>query len=171
METEKRVDQAENQRRQLTDKLSELQSSSQRVATEATELVKKRKELEIELAIKRDRKERLLAQKPFMTDTDLLKQMIDEIQATVDGIEKHIALLKMKIEEQNAKEMKLKEDITKKQKELEDSARSIQASKKKYSLLQAKLKAERMVFDFKLRQQLQSSEKIQKELKVLSDDM
>ena len=166
METEKRVEQAENQQKQLTNKLSELQNSSQRVAMEAADLVKRRKDLEIELAIKKDRKERLLAQKPFMTDTELLEQMVDEIQASIDGIEKHVELLKMKIEEQNAEERKLKEDIAKKQKEVEESTRSIQASKKKCSLLQSKLKAERMVFDFKLRQQLQSSEKIQEELKV-----
>ena len=160
METEKRVDKAENQQKQLTDKLSELQNSSQSVAMETAELVKRRKDLEIDLKIKKDRKKRLLAQKHFMTDTELLQQMIDEVQASVDGIEKHIVLLKMKIEEQNAEEEKLKEAISKKQKEVEESNRSIQASKKKYSLLQSKLKAERMVFDFKLRQQLQSGEKI-----------
>ena len=171
METRKEVDQAEKQHKQLTDKLSKLQNSSQHVAMEAAELVKKRKELEIELAIKKDRKERLLAQKPFMRDTELLEQMIDEIQASVDGIEKHVALLNMKIEEQNAEEKKLREEIAKKQKEVEDSNQSIQASKKKCSLLQSKLKGERMVFDFKLRQQLQSSEKIQEELKVWSDDV
>ena len=166
METEKHIDQAEKQHNRLTEKLSELQHSSQRVVMEAAELVKKREELEIELTIKKNRKERLLAQKPFMTDKELLEQMIDEIQDSVDGIEKHIALLRMKIEEQNAEEEKLKEDIVKKQKELEESNRSIQASKKKYSLLHSKLKAERMVFDFKLRRQLQSSEKIQEELTV-----
>ena len=37
-----------------------------------------------------------------MTDTELLEQIINEVQASVDGIEKHIALLKMKIEEENA---------------------------------------------------------------------
>ena len=171
MEKQKQVDQAENQHKQLTDKLSELQTSSHCVAMEAAELVKKGKELEIELAIKKDRKKRLLAQKPFMTDAGLLEQMIDEIQASIDGLEKHVALLKMKIEGQNAEEKKLKEEIAKKQKEVEGSNRSIQALKKKSSLLQSKLKAERMVFDFKLRQQLQSSEKIQEELKVWSDDM
>ena len=171
MKTTKRVDKAENQHQQLTDKLSELQTSSQRVAMEAAELVKRKKDLEIELRIKKDRKERLLAQKPFITDVELLQQMIDEVQASVDGIEKHIALLKMKIEEQNAEEERLKEDIAKKQKEVEESNRSIQASKKKCSLLQSKLKAERMVFDFKLRQQLQSSEKIQEELKVYHNSL
>ena len=166
IETEKKADRAENQHKQLTDKLSELQNSSQRVAMEAAEMLKKRKELEIELAIKKDRKERLLAQKPFMTDTELVEQMIDEVQAFIDDIEKHIALLKMKIDEQNAEGEKLKEDIAYKQKDVEESNRSIQALKKKWSLLQSKLKAERMVFDFKLRQQMQSSEKIQEELKV-----
>ena len=166
MEMKKRVDKAENQHKQMTDKLSELQNSSQRVAMEAAELVKRRKDLEIELTIKKDRHKRLLAQKSFMTDTELLEQMIDEVQASVDGIEKHIALLKMKIEEQNVEEEKLKNDIVKKQKDFEESNRSIQASKKRYSHLQSKLKVERVMFDFKLRLQLQSSEKIQEELKV-----
>ena len=133
---------------------------------EAAELVKRRNELEMELAIKKERKEKLLAQKPFVTDMELWELMIDEVQDSVDGIKKHIALLKVKIEEQDAKGKKLKEDITKKEIEVEDSNRSIQASKEKYSLLQSELNAERMVFDFKLRQQLQSSEKIQEELKV-----
>ena len=98
METKKRVDQAENQHKQLTDKLSELHNSSQRVAMETAELVKRRDDFEIELAIKKDRKERLLAQKPFMTDTELLQQMIEEVQASIDSIEKHIALMKKRIE-------------------------------------------------------------------------
>ena len=168
-ETEKRVSKAENQHKQLTEQLSELQNSSQRVAMEAADLVKRRDDFEIELAIKKDRKERLLTQKPYMTDAQLLQQMIDEVQASVDGIEKHIALLKKKIEKKNAEKKKLREDIAKKQKEVEESNGSIQASKEESSLLQSKLKVERMVFDFKLRQQLQqlqSSEKIQKELKV-----
>ena len=133
---------------------------------ETAGLVKRRKDLEIELAIKKDHKERLLSQKPFMTDTELLEQMINEVQASIDAIEKHIALLKMKIEERNAEEERLKEDIAKKQKEVEGTNRFIQALKKKCSLLQSKLKTERMVFDFKLRKQLQSSEQIQEELKV-----
>ena len=166
METKKRVDQVENEHKQLTDKLSELRNSSQCVAMKTAELVKRRDDFEIELAIKKDRKERLIAQKPFMMDTELLQQMIEEVQASIDGIEKHMALMKKKIEKQNAAKKKLKEDIAKKQKEVEESNRSIQASRKKCSLLESKLKAERMVFDFKLRQQLQSSEKIEEELKV-----
>ena len=166
METKKRVDQAENQHKQLTAKLSELHNSSQCVAMDTAELVNRREDLEIELEIKKKRKERLLAQKPFMTNTELLQQMIEEVQASIDAIEKHIALMKKKIEKQNAEKKKLKEDIAKKQKEVEESNRSIQASKKKCSHLQSKLKEERMVFDLKLRQQLLSSEKIQEELKV-----
>ena len=146
--------------------MSELQNSSQHVATEAAELVKTREELEIELAMKKKRKERLLAQKPFMTDTELVLQMMDEVQVSIDEMEKQIALLQMKVKEQKAKEETLKEDITKKQKEVDTSSRYLQASRKKCSLLQSKLKAERLEFDLKLRQQLVSSEKIQEELKV-----
>ena len=101
-----------------------------------------------------------------MTDTELSLQLIDEVQASIDDLEKHIALLKMKIKEQNAKQERLKEDMAKKQKEVDESNRYLQASKTKCSLLRSKLNAERMEFDFKLRQQMQSSEKIQDELKV-----
>ena len=165
-ETGKRIDQAESQHKLLEVKLSELQNSSQLVAMEAAQLVKTREELEIELAAKKERKERLLAQKPFMTDTELFLQMMNEAQASIDEIKKQIALLQLKIKEQNAKEESLKEDITKKQKELENSDRYLQASRKKCSLLQSKLKAERMEFDLTLRQQLVSNEKLQEELKV-----
>ena len=166
MERGKGLDQAESQHKLLEVKLSELQTSSQHVAMEAAQLVKTRQELEIELAAKKKRKERLLAQKPFMTDTELFLQMMDEAQASIDEIEKQIALLQLKIKEQKAKEESLKEDITKKQKELENSDRYLQASRKKCSLLQSKLKAERMEFDLTLRQQIVSSEKLQEELKV-----
>ena len=167
LQTAKRVDQAENQHKLLKVKLSELKTSSEHVAMEAAELVEKRKELEIELSVKKESKERLLAQKPFVTNTKLSLQMIDEVQASIDDIEKHIVQLKMRIEEQNVKEERLKEDIAKKQKEMVEIDRSLPASKRKYSLLRSKLNAERMVLDFKLRQQLQTSEKIQEELKVV----
>ena len=71
METGNKVDQAENQHKLLEEKLSELQESSQHVAMEAAKLVKTREELEIDLAVKKKCKERLLTQKPFMTDTEL----------------------------------------------------------------------------------------------------
>ena len=167
METGNQVDQAENQHKLLKAKLSELQTSSQCVAMKTVELVKKREELEIELSMKKERKERLLAQKPFMTDTELLLQLMEEVQASIDDTEKLIAQLKMRIEEQNAKEEKLKEDIAKKEKEVEECDQSLQALKNKYSLLRSKLNAARMVFDFKLRQQLRASEKVQEELKVV----
>ena len=146
--------------------MSELQKSSQHVAMEAAGLVKARTELEIELAMKKKCKERLLTQKAFMTDMELFLQILGEIQVSIDEIEKQVALLQMKIREQNAKEETLKEDIVKKQKEVENSSRYLQASRKKCLLLQSKLKAERMDFDLRLRQQLVSSEKIQEELKV-----
>ena len=101
-----------------------------------------------------------------MTDKELLLEMLNEVQLSIDDIEKHIALLKIKIEEQNVKEKELKEEIAKKQEELDSSSRYLQASRKKYSFLQSKLNAERKQFDFELRQQQQSSEKIQEELKV-----
>ena len=165
-EAEKQVDESENQHKLLEEKLSELQNSSQHVAMEAAELLKTSEEFMIELEMKKTRKHRLLAQKPFMTDTELFMQISDEVQATIDEIEKQIALLQKKIKEQNAKEETLKEDITKKQKEVEDSNQHLQKSRKKCSLLRSKLKAERMEFDLRLRQQLVSSEKIQEELKV-----
>ena len=101
-----------------------------------------------------------------MTDTELFVQMMDEVQASIDEIEDKIALLEMKIKEQNAKEKALKEDIIKKQKQIENGSRYLQASRRKCSLLQSKLKAERIEFDLRLRQQLVSSEKIEEELKV-----
>ena len=166
METTKRVDQAENQHKLLEEKLSDLQHSSEDIAKKAAELVKTREELEIELNKNKKRKQRFLAQKPFMTDTELFFQMMGEVQASIDEIEEKIALLRMKIKEQNAKEKTLKEDIIKKQKEVENSSRYLEASRKKCSLLQSKSKAERMEFDLRLQQQLVSSEKIQEELKV-----
>ena len=161
----KRVEQAEDHHNLLKEKLSELEHSSQNTVMKAAELVKKKEELEIELAIKEDRKERLLAQKPYMTDMELALQMIDEVQASIDNIKKQLALLKMKIEAQNSKQKRLEEEIAKKQEELQSSSRNLQALTKKYSLLQSKLNAERKQFDLELRQQQLSSEKIQ-ELKV-----
>ena len=165
-ESEKRADQAEDRHRVLKEKLSILQYSSRDVAMEAAELLKRREELELKLARNKKRKERLLDQKRFMTDMELLLQMIDEVQLSIDDSEEHIALLKMKIGEQITKEKELHQEIAKKQKEVDDSNRALQASKKKCSLLRSKLNAERMVFDFKLRRQQQSSEKIQEELMV-----
>ena len=143
-----------------------MQSSSQNIAVEATELFKEKEELEIELAIKKKCKEQLLVQKSFMRDKELSLQRIDEVQASINDIEKRIAQLKLNVEKQNAKKEKLEEDIAKKQKELKENNRYLQASKMKCSLLQTKMNTERMEFDLKLRQQLQSSEKIQAELNV-----
>ena len=140
--------------------------SSQNVAAEVAVLVKKREELEIELGMKQKRKIRLSNQECHMTDKDLWLEMLNEVQLSIDDTEKHIALLKIKIEEQNMKEKELKEEIVKKQEELDSSSRYLQASRKKYSLLQSKLNAERKQFDLELRLQQQSSEKIQEELKV-----
>ena len=101
-----------------------------------------------------------------MTDKELLSQMIDEVQVSIDNIKKHVALLKKRVEEQKNKEKELMDVIATKQKEVDDSNRALQASQEKSSLLRSKLNAERMVFDFKLRQEKQSSEKIQEELKA-----
>ena len=101
-----------------------------------------------------------------MTDKELWLEMLNEVQFSIDDIEKYIALLTIKIEEQNVKEKHLKGEIAKKQEELESCSRYLLASRKKYSLLQSKLNAERKQFDLELRQQQQSSEKIQEELKV-----
>ena len=166
METRKQIDEAENQNMLRNKKLLELQTSSQQVAKQAAELAEERKDLKNELSRKKKRKERLMAQMPFMTDKELSLQLIDEVQASIDDIEKHIAQLKMKIKQQNAKQKKLKEDIAKKQNELDDSNRNLQASKTDCSLLQSKLNTEKMAFDLKLREQLQSSETTQAELKV-----
>ena len=165
-ETGKRVDQAEDQNKLLKKELSQLQHSSHHFAMEAADIVRKKEELETGLVMKKKHKERLLTQKPFMTDMELWLQMIHEVQVSIDDIQKHTALLKMKKEQQNSKEKQWKEEISKKQKELDNRDRALQALKKKYSLLRSKLNAERIVFDFKLRVQQQSSEKVQEELKV-----
>ena len=165
-DAENRVSQTEDQLKLLKEKLSQLELSSQSAALKTAELLKSKDELEIELAIKEERKERLLSQKPYMTDLELALQMIDEVQLSIEDIMKQIALLKMKIEAQNIKQNGLKEETAKKQKEVDSSERVLQASRKTYSLLRSKLNAERIVFDFKLRQQQLSSEKIQEELKV-----
>ena len=101
-----------------------------------------------------------------MTDKDLWLEMINEVQRSIDDIEKHIRLLEMKSKEQNVKEKELNKEIAEKQKELDRSSRYLQASRKKCSLLRSKLNAERKIFDLELRQQQQPSEKIKKELKV-----
>ena len=165
-ETGNRVDQAENQHKLLKEKLSGLQHSSQHVAMEAADLVKKSEELELELAKKEKLKERLLAQKSTMKDMELLLQMIDEVQVCIDDIKNRITQLKSKIEQQKIRETELKEEIARKQKEVDNRNQTIQASQKEYSLVWAKLSVERRVFDFKLRQEQQSSAKILEELKV-----
>ena len=149
----------------------ELKQSSQHVAIEITVLVKKREELEFELAMKKKRERRFLDQECHMTDKELCLEVINEVQLAIDDIGKHIRLLEMKSEEQNAKEKELNKEIAEKQKELDRSSRYLQAARKKCSLLRSKLNAERKKFDLELRQQQQPSEKIKEELKVHVDLM
>ena len=116
--------------------------------------------------MKKHREERLHAQKQYMTDTELALQIIEEVQSSIDDIKKQILLLKMKGEKQKTMEKELKEEIVKKQEELDHSNQVLQKLKAEYDAFLSQMDAIKMIFDFKLLQEQQCSEKIEEELKV-----
>ena len=72
----------------------------------------------------------------------------------------------MEIEKQRAKEKQLKQEVATKEKEVDDNKRVIRELKEKHSVICSTLEAKRKIFDCRLRQKHQSSEKLQEERKV-----
>ena len=157
---------AENRQEELNHILKEIRESLQPLEMKSADLAEEKEQLEKEITKKQKLQEKISSQKALTEATGLIGEVIADIQASIDKNRKRLAEVDVEMEKQRAKEKQLKEEASKKEKELDDNRRVVKELKEKHSIVSAMLETKRKIFDCQLRQKHQSKEKLQEERKV-----
>ena len=160
------IRQAENRRRQINLLLQEICESLRKITKKSADLAEEKEQLEKEIAKKEKLQQELMSQKALMGGTDILDKIQADYQESIDTNKKRLANVEAKIEKQRAKEIHLKQEVSKKEKELEENHRVVYELKQKHSVICATLEAKRKIFDCQLRQKHQSCERLREERRV-----
>ena len=160
------IQQAENRQEELHHMLQGLNKSFQQLTSKYDDLTEEKEQLEEEITKKQKLREKLFSQKALVEDTEVFSEMIADYQASIDKSRKRFVVVDREIEKQRAKEKQLKQEVAKTEKEVDDNKRILQKLNEKHSVICSTLEAKRKIFDCQLRQNHQSSEKLQEEQKV-----
>ena len=160
------VQQAENRQKELNHILQEIRLSLQPLTKKSADLAEEKEQLEKEITEKKKLQEELISKKALIGDSGIFEKLKADIQDTIDKRRKSLAKVEAKIEEQRATEKRLKMEVAKKEKEVDESERLVSELKQKHSVICEALETKRKIFDCQLRHKHQTRKKLPEECKV-----
>ena len=160
------VRQAENRQEELNHILQEIRLSLQPLSKESADLVEQKEQLEEKITKKKKLQEELMSKEDLIGDTEVFEKLKADLQDSIDRKRKSLVQVEEKIEEQRAKEKRLKMEVAEKEKELDENERFVGELKQKHLVICSALETKRRIFDSELRQKHKSKQKLPKECKV-----
>ena len=137
------IHQAENRQQELDLVLEGIRKSLEQLTKKSASLAEEKEQLEKEITKNKKLQEKLLSQKASMEDTEIIDELIANIQGSIDKNKKHLAHVESKLEKKKAKQNQLKLEAAKKEKDLVENKQRLCELKQKNSVICSTLEAKR----------------------------
>ena len=160
----------EKKERKLSTTLHDVKESLEQVTERVCHLTSEHEQLCTTLEMRKKQHKALLKQKE---QADELKDLVKEIEETIEKLTKQIIALESEMKKSNLKEVELKTELNFKEKELRDLSKAVCDLRTRNKELCHNLEAEKRIFEMHLRQMMAQKESdyaLHRELKVIEHD-
>ena len=127
----KEMDDAKEQQQVLKNDLGQICQSLQEVLMKSTKLTRKKQRLELELARKELKKQRISAAVSSNPSKELVSEMVHEVKVSIIDMKEDLLRLESEISEQAEKEEQVKQVVCKKEMEADENRQALEELKEK----------------------------------------